>query len=201
MRPGLPPIATVILEMIERNVQLEARFIEDLLDLARITRGKLELMRMPIDLHEVLGHAVAISAEEIEAKKQSFILSLEASEHLLDGDAIRLQQVFWNLLKNASKFTPAGGEIRANSYNEPVSPAAGTRIVLEISDTGIGFEDKVAERIFDAFTQAIETVCSEFGGLGLGLAIAKAIVEGHGSIIRGYSAGPNQGATVALPFS
>jgi two-component system CheB/CheR fusion protein len=202
-QPGLPPIATELLEMIERNVQLEAHFIEDLLDLTRITRGKLELMRMPIDLHEVVRHAAEISAEDIEAKKQSLILSLEAGEHLLDGDAVRLQQVFWNLVKNASKFTPVGGEIRASSYNEPVSPDTGTRIVVEISDTGIGFEAEAAERIFDAFTQASETVCSEFGGLGLGLAIAKAIVEGHGGIIRGYSAGPNQGATftVELPFA
>ncbi|MBV9105216.1 MAG: PAS domain S-box protein [Verrucomicrobia bacterium] len=197
-QPGLPPVATEVLQMVERNVQLEARFIEDLLDLTRIRRGKLELVRMPIDLHEVVHHAVSISAEDMEAKKQRLILSLEAGEHSVNGDAIRLQQVLWNLLKNASKFTPGGGEIRARSYNEPVSPEAGTKIIVEISDTGIGFEPEAAERIFDAFTQAGETIASKFGGLGLGLAIAKAIVEGHGGVIRGYSAGLDQGATFTL---
>ena len=109
----------------------------------------------------------------------------------------RLQQVFWNLLKNAAKFTPDGGSIRLTSRNEP------GRIVVTVVDTGIGFEAGVAEQIFEPFGQASVAVTQKFGGLGLGLAIAKAAVDGHGGELRARSSGPGKGATftVVLPLS
>jgi signal transduction histidine kinase len=109
---------------------------------------------------------------------------------------MRLQQVFWNLLKNASKFTPDGGAIRVTSRNEP------GRVLVEIADNGVGFELHDAERIFDAFAQANRAVTREFGGLGLGLAISKATVDAHGGMLRATSPGPGKGATftVELPL-
>src|SRR6266478_6183283 len=147
--------------MIQRNIQIEAHFVDDLLDLTRLTRGKLELVREPMDLHEAVRHAIEVATPDIEAKEQRLTVALGAGERPFRGDATRLQQVFWNLLKNASKFTPAGGEIRVSSRTEP------GRTAVEISDTGIGFEPEASERIFDAFAQANEAITREFGGLGL----------------------------------
>ena len=185
------------LEMIERNVQIEAHLIDDLLDLTKITRGKLEIVRQPMDLHQAVQHAVEITAADVQGKSQQVTVALDAAEHNLQGDTTRLQQVFWNLLKNASKFTPDGGSIRITSRNEP------GRVVVEISDTGIGFEAEAATRIFDAFTQANDEVMQKFGGLGLGLAISKATVDAHGGSLRARSEGRGQGAifTVELPLS
>jgi two-component system CheB/CheR fusion protein len=196
-RKDLPAQVTEALEMIRRNVLLEAHFIDDLLDLTRVTRGKLELVREPMDLHETVRRAVEISIGDIEGKLQRVTLNLEASRSRLEGDFMRLQQVFWNLLKNASKFTPEGGLIRVTSRNEP------GRVLVEISDNGVGFEPEDAERIFDAFTQANRAVTREFGGLGLGLAISKATVDAHGGRLHATSPGPGKGAafTVELPLS
>ena len=158
----LPAEAREALEMIERNVQIEAHFIDDLLDITRIARGRLEIVAEPMDVHQAIRHAVDISAGDLAAKAQGLTVALDAGEHQLQGDATRLQQVFWNLLKNASKFTPERGSVRVSSRNEP------GRLIVEVSDTGIGFEAEVATRIFDAFTQASAEVTREFGGLGLG---------------------------------
>ena len=137
-----------------------------------------------------------ISTPDIKAKNQRLTVALGAQRHQVTGDAARLQQVFWNLLKNASKFTPNGGGISIRSRNEP------GRIVIEVTDTGIGFEPEAAERIFDAFAQANEAVAREFGGLGLGLAISKATVDAHGGVLRAESVGREKGATfvVELPL-
>ena len=145
---ALPADAREALEMIERNVQIEAHFIDDLLDITRITRGQLEIISEPMDAHEAIRHAVAISAGDLEGRNQRLTVALDASEHQIQGDATRLQQVFWNLLKNASKFTPEEGAIRMTSRNEP------GRLVVEVADTGIGFAPEAATRIFDAFIQA-----------------------------------------------
>jgi two-component system CheB/CheR fusion protein len=192
----LPPSAAEALEMIRRNVQIEAHFVDDLLDLTRITRGKLELVRERMDVHEAVRHAIEVTTPDIQAKEQHLEVALRADSHTLRGDATRLQQVFWNLLKNASKFTPTGGKIQVASRSEP------DRLAIEISDTGIGFASEAAGHIFDAFAQANESITREFGGLGLGLAISKATVDAHGGVLRAESAGPGQGATfvVELPL-
>ena len=121
---------------------------------------------------------------------------MDANDPWVDGDATRLQQVFWNLLKNASKLTPAGGTIHVATRNEP------DRVIVEVSDSGIGFEQEAVARIFDPFIQASQEVTRRFGGLGLGLAISKATMEAHAGTLSARSAGRDQGATftVALPL-
>ncbi len=184
------------LEMIERNIKIEAHFIDDLLDLTRITRGQLEVVSEPMDVHAAVRHAVEITATDVQGKEQRITLALDAPRHELHGDATRLQQVFWNLLKNASKFTPVGGAIHLSSRNEP------GRLIVAVADTGIGFEPETVARIFGAFEQASREVTQQYGGLGLGLAISKATVDAHGGTLTGQSAGSGEGATftVALPL-
>ncbi|MEA3213550.1 MAG: two-component system, chemotaxis family, CheB/CheR fusion protein [Chthoniobacter sp.] len=203
LRTDLPAQVVEGLDTIQRNVTLEAQFIDELLDLTRISRGKFELSLEPINLHEAIRLAAEVTAPDVKEKSQRLVCELEAATDHLTGDFKRLQQVFWNLLKNASKFTPERGRITVRSRNEPAAAGAPPRIVVEVSDTGIGFESDSAERIFDAFTQANETITQEFGGLGLGLAISKATVDAHQGTISAQSAGANQGATftVCLPLA
>ena len=195
-RQNLPEAVQKVHEMIRRNVELEARFIDDLLDVTRISRGKMEIVRVPMDLHEAVRRAVEVSTPDLVTKGQHLTVSLEAKEYRLNGDLARLQQVFWNLLKNASKFTPRNGAITIRSRC-----AVSEESVVEVIDTGIGLEAEAAERIFNAFEQASASITREFGGLGLGLAIAKATVEAHGGTLRANSAGLGQGTTftVRLP--
>lgn len=146
---------------------------------------------------------VEVASPDLEAKSLQLTWELNARDRQLSGDFKRVQQVFWNLLKNAAKFTPKGGGVTVRSRNEPASADAPARIFVEISDTGIGFDPDAAVRIFDAFSQENETITQKFGGLGLGLAISKATVEAHGGTIHATSAGANEGATftVFLPLS
>lgn len=194
-RKDLPPEANEALAMIERNVQLEAQFIDDLLDVTRISRGKLELAVERVDLHEALRRAVEVTRQEIESKAQTIELALEAKESRVMGDRRRLQQVFWNLLKNASKFTPRHGSIRVLSRTEQRS------IVVEVHDSGVGFEPDDSARIFTAFEQANESISREFGGLGLGLAIVKASIQAHGGTVVARSAGRGHGATFIVELA
>jgi two-component system CheB/CheR fusion protein len=203
LQPDLPPHVMEGLEMIQRNVTLESQFIDELLDLTRISRGKFELSREPLDLHEVIRLAAEVARPDIEAKSQRLNSELNAERHELIGDIKRLQQVFWNLLKNAAKFTSERGAITIRTRNEPAAPHSPELIVVEISDDGIGFDPEAAERIFTAFTQASEEITQKFGGLGLGLAISKATVDAHHGTLHASSAGAGQGATftVCLPLA
>jgi two-component system CheB/CheR fusion protein len=196
-RTDLPPAVQESLAMIRRNVQLEARFIDDLLDLTHIVHGKIEILQEEVDVHEAIRLAVEISAPDMEAKGQLFEMALDAGQQHLLGDMKRLQQVFWNLLKNASKFSPQGAEIHLRSYNEP------GRILITVADSGIGMEAGALQRIFHPFEQADESIARSFGGLGLGLAIARATVEAHGGQISATSAGLDQGSTftISLPLA
>lgn len=198
----LPPAARETLAMIQRNVELESHFIDDLLDVTRATRGKLEIEQEPVDVHRVIREAVEVAASDLEAKKQPLTVALEAGEHELIGDAKRLQQAVWNLLKNASKFTPEGGEIRLCTRNKRAGDGSAECFLVEVSDSGIGFEQTAADRIFEAFAQASEDITRQFGGLGLGLSIARATVEAHHGSIRAESAGEGKGATfvISLPL-
>ncbi len=181
------------LSMVRRNVELEARLIDDLLDLTRIARGKLELCCQSADLRQIAGHALqSCDAQEVQRKRLCFVIDLEASEHAVWGDPPRLTQVFWNLLKNAVKFTPEGGTIQVRSR------CGAEELAVEISDTGIGIAPDVLPRIFDAFEQADPAITRHFGGLGLGLAISKAIVELHGGRLQAASPGRGQGATFTI---
>ncbi len=181
------------LQMVCRNVELEARLIDDLLDLTRITRGKLQLNLRNADAHELLRHAMEIVRSDITARDITLHAAFEATHGSVVVDPARLQQVFWNVLRNAAKFTPPGGSISVRTFNS--TPA---NFDVEVSDTGIGIEPQHLEKIFDAFEQ----VASRGEGLGLGLAISKAVVEMHGGSIRASSPGPGKGATfsIALPL-
>ena len=195
-RAKLPEDMRNPLEIIRRNVQLEARLIEDLLDLTRIVQGKLVLDRKPMNIGTAIERAVDISRPDINARKLHFGVELEDSVLLVNGDVSRLQQVVWNLLTNAVKFTPDGGcvGIRCRRENDCA--------VIEVSDSGMGIEAKAIGRIFDAFEQGGAAVTRQFGGLGLGLAIAKRLVEMHVGTITAHSAGKTQGSMfrVSLPL-
>ncbi len=178
------------LELIGRNVALEARLIDDLLDVTRIGKGKLEITPSDTDVHACLRSTVEICKSDAVAKKQTVSLHLEAPHHHVNGDGARLQQAFWNLLKNAIKFTPEGGRIDVRTRDD------GDRIEVEVADTGIGIEPRDIPRIFEAFEQLGQKRGS--GGLGLGLSIAKAVVDLHHGSLSCQSQGLNRGCTFTV---
>jgi signal transduction histidine kinase len=199
---SIEPELRAQLSMIRRNVQLEARLIDDLLDLTKIARGTLQLVGSgPIDVHSLLGHTGEIVENDARQKSVQLDFDLMASEHHVRGDATRLHQVFWNLVKNAIKFSMPGGRITVRTFN----PLPG-EFVLTVEDTGAGITRQTLPVIFRAFEQGETREARAAGGLGLGLAISKAIVEAHGGTIRAESAGSGLGAiftielAAALPF-
>ncbi len=195
-RQDMPAAAREALEMIRRNVKIESHLIDDLLDLTRVSRGQFEVVPEPMDMHAAIAGAIEICESDLRGKNQTLAVSLDAAHFMMIGDFTRLQQVVWNLLKNASKFTRQGGEIRLSTRS------ANDRFFVAISDNGIGIEHSVLPTVFEAFSQGGEWVAREFGGLGLGLAISKATVEAHGGRITAESAGRGHGATfsVELPI-
>ncbi len=194
--PALPAEFREQVEMIRRNVELEVRLIDDLLDLTRVSRGKLELNLQRVDAHDVLRQAVAICGSDLRGKQLTLSTDLCATAPAVRADPARLQQVFWNLVKNAVKFTPAGGRVHVKTHNETQGEAC--RFVVQVSDTGIGIEPAVLGRIFDAFEQGGQSITRQFGGLGLGLAISRALAEQQGGTLAAASDGSGQGATFTL---
>jgi PAS domain S-box-containing protein len=190
--PELPAMVRPTLELTRRNVELEARLIDDLLDVTRIPQGKLRLEREPLDAHELVRRAVEICRDEIAAKRQSLSIDLAASHAVVEADPARLQQVLWNLIKNAAKFTPTGGSITVRSRDAEGS------LLIEVSDSGIGIAPEVLPKVFDAFEQGDPTVTRQFGGLGLGLAISRSLAEGHRGTLTASSPGRGQGSTFTL---
>jgi PAS domain S-box-containing protein len=195
----LPEDVLLHLAMVRRNVELEARLIDDMLDLTRVSRGKLELHREAADLRQVIDHALQTASNDLLAKRLKLVLDLAAGDHALWADTPRVIQVFWNLFSNAVKFTPSEGTIAVRSWRE--ESAAGPQLVVEVADTGIGIEPDALADIFDAFQQGEQAITRRYGGLGLGLAISKAIVELHGGKLTAASAGRGQGSvfSVRLP--
>jgi two-component system CheB/CheR fusion protein len=194
---SIEPELRAQLTMIRRNVQLEARLIDDLLDLTKIARGTLQLVGSgPIDVHSLLSHTKEIVENDARQKSVQLDFELTASEHHVRGDTTRLHQVFWNLVKNAIKFSMPGGHITVRTLN----PMPG-EFVLTVEDTGAGITRQTLPVIFRAFVQGETREARATGGLGLGLAISKAIVEAHGGMIRAESAGQGLGAifTIELP--
>jgi len=195
--PSLPPAMLKDIQTIRRNVDLEIRLIEDLVDLTRISVGKLHLRQERLDPHEPLQAAVEVCRAELSDKELDFAVELAAEACRVEGDPVRLQQVFWNLLRNAIKFTPAGGRIRVTSC-----VTAGQTVSIEIADTGIGIDEPQLSTIFEAFEQGDSDIQARFGGLGLGLAICQGIIEAHHGSIVAASPGKGRGATftVTLPL-
>jgi CheY-like chemotaxis protein len=177
-------------------VELEARLIDDMLDLTRIARGKLTLNRRIVDGREVLRHAIETCHAEAMEKELALEASFSPEPLYVDGDPARLQQVFWNLLKNAIKFTPDHGRITVTAT---ATELGGLRV--QVSDSGKGIERETLPRVFDAFEQGGSSVTKRYGGLGLGLAICKGLVGMHEGAIRASSDGPGKGSTfvVELP--
>jgi PAS domain S-box-containing protein len=188
------PQARMDFDTIRKNVELEARLIDDMLDLTRITRRKLTLEQKPVDIHAALQDAADTVRSEMTNKNIELVLNLNSGKPVVTGDAVRLRQIFWNILKNAVKFTPADGKISVETQ-----ASKNDKIVVRIADTGIGMNPGETEHIFGAFTQGAH----QFGGLGLGLAISRALVELHTGSIRAESLGKGQGATftIELPLA
>ena len=182
--------------MIRRNVELESQLIDDLLDLTRIARDKLQLHFAPIDAHEAISNVIEICRNEANTGRITVHSNLRAGAHFVNADAAKFQQIVWNLLKNAIKFTKQGGDINVSTTNP-------TPQVLEISvrDTGIGMEPDVMQRIFDPFEQGDRSFQTRFGGLGLGLAISKSLAQAHGGTLVARSEGRDQGSTFVLTMN
>lgn len=228
---SLPPSVREDAQLIKRNIELQTRLIDDLLDVTRIANGKLSLSLRDVDAPALLSECVALCRAEADAKQVHVTLDPRSAGHTLRGDPMRLQQVFCNLLKNAVKFTPAGGSVvirmegddttedgaaraehsglrteqrsAAASFSQPLvvgpqpaPPCPSLRVT--VSDTGIGVDPKLLARMFDAFEQGGKSVTRSFGGLGLGLAICKGIVEAHGGRITAGSDGAGKGTTVTV---
>lgn len=177
---------------IRRNAELEARLIEDLLELTRIAAGKLALAPAETDAESKLREVLAGCERQVREKRLAVVSRLLAADHQVYVDPLRLHQILWNLLHNAIKFTPVEGQITIRTAN-----AAG-KLLLEVADTGIGIAADVLPRIFDVFEQGSSEVTRRFGGLGLGLAVSKGLAEAHGGTLAASSAGRGKGSVFAL---
>jgi two-component system CheB/CheR fusion protein len=195
--PRLPADLLEDVRTIQRNVQLEARLIDDLLDLTRIVNGKLSLERHSVNIESVITRAVDICEPDVMGKRQRLSVRLNAQRKWVHADPGRLQQVLWNLIKNAVKFTPAGGEIVVETLDSMENGSAG-RCIVRVTDNGIGIAPDALPRIFDAFEQGSDDVARKHGGMGLGLAICKLLVERHDGTLSAQSDGNGRGATFTL---
>ena len=193
---SLPAALREQLRMIERNISLEARLIDDLLDITRVSSGKLQLRPEPCDVHTLLGLVAEMVRSDAREKNLTLKLDLQAQYHGMIGDPTRLQQVFWNLLRNAVKFTPTGGQIHLRTRD--AGPPASPRLRIEVQDSGIGISPQSLCSIFEPFEQEKRATPSASDGLGLGLAIAHAIVELHQGTLRAESSGAGQGAIFSI---
>ncbi len=193
--PALTDDMRVAADVIERNVNLEVRLIDDLLDISRIVQGKLQLERRALDVATVIQRAAETAKPQIEARRLHFSVEIDGGPHHVYADPVRLQQVIWNLLNNAVKFTAAGGSVAIRCRS------GDGRVMMEVADNGIGIEPGALERIFDEFEQGNAARVNGSGGLGLGLAIAKRLVELHEGTISAQSEGRGKGSTfrVSLP--
>ncbi len=194
--PNIPLEIRADISMIRRNVELEARLIDDLLDLTRISNGKIQLHRTDIDAHELLEQATIVVRGDPSESQPEILLKLEATNLCINGDPARIQQVFWNLIRNGVKFTPSDGKVTVRTENAE----DGSRLRIVVEDTGIGIEADALPKIFNAFEQGDTDVNRVYGGLGLGLAISKVLVELHGGSLGAESEGVGKGATFVLEF-
>jgi len=183
-------------KMIADNITLQARLIDDLLDFNRLSRGKLMLARISVDVHEAVREAARAVQDDLQTKSIRLTFALEARRARVLGDPVRLMQVFWNGFKNAVKFTPATGEI--DVFSRLIEEK--NLLEIRIEDTGIGMSAEELARVFQPFVQGnhARERGSAYGGLGLGLVISRNLVEAHGGSIWMESAGPNQGASLFI---
>ena len=199
--PAMPVGARKIFTTIVKNVRLEARLIDDLLDATRISHGKLALEMQVVDVDVALRDAIETVASELKEKRIALKLNLAAEKPLVMGDPVRLQQIFWNVLRNAVKFSPTGGEIAVETAILPTG-----LLRIKITDRGMGMTKEELARLFTSFSQGDHAGgggSHRFGGLGLGLSISRRLTELHSGTIRAESAGLNEGSTflIELPLS
>ncbi len=185
------------LETIERNAKSQAQLVEDILDVSRVITGKLRLNIAPVDAASVVNAAIDSVQLAADSKGIQLEVTVDTSARRIAGDAGRLQQVVWNLLSNAIKFTPAGGRVAVRLER------ADTNAQLKVSDTGCGISAEFLPFVFDRFRQADGTSTRRHGGLGLGLAIVRHLVELHGGTVSADSPGAGGGATftIKLPLA
>ena len=183
------------LEAIERNARLQARLVDDLLDISRIVSGKLRIEWQPVNLCSVIESAVETARAEAAAREIEISVSLPDCPLVVQGAPVRLQQIIWNLLANAVKFTSRAGRVRVRAWRE----ASEARV--EVTDNGIGIAPEFLPHVFERFRQADGTTTRQYGGLGLGLAIVRALAELHGGRVEADSEGLGRGArfTLTLP--
>ena len=182
------------LEAIDRNAKVQAQLIDDLLDVSRIVSGKLNLDVRPLDIASVTRAAINVVRPAADAKGITLDYWAEPGLGAISADSARLQQIIWNLLSNAVKFTPHGGKISVRLEQD------GSDVLVTIQDTGQGIEPEFLPRVFDRFRQADSSTTRSFGGLGLGLAIVRHLVELHGGTVSAHSDGVNKGATFSATF-
>ena len=196
---ALPPRVREDIDVIARGIALQAQLVDDMLDITRITTGKLRLDLQPIDAHSVLRQVYEILRTDVQERQIDVTLDLAAPHNCIKADAVRVQQIFWNVLKNAVKFTPPGGAITVRTRNPADKEGM---LAVEITDTGIGIEPGILGKVFDAFIQEEHDGAHRFGGLGLGLAITRRLVEAQHGQIHAESAGRGHGATfrIELPL-
>ena len=195
-RTDLPGDVRDSIGLIRRNVELEALLVDDLLDLTKIARGMIELRPQTVDVHEIVRQVIDVCRSDLNGRRQNLAIELHADEHHADADSARLQQVFWNLLKNAIKFTPVGGAIGVRS--ESAGPG---RLRVVVADSGIGIPAGILPRIFEPFERGPRTVSPRASGLGLGLSISRTLIELHGGTIRAESGGEGRGATFTVELA
>ncbi len=205
---SLDPSVRSVLEMVQRNIELESRLIDDLLDVSRIARGRLVLDLKTVDVHLAIRECVEICRDETAAAGLSVVLDLAACDHHVRGDRARLMQVVWNLVRNAAHFTPEGGTLSIKTKSAPAlgnepgtgpgGPGPAHDLFVEFADTGIGIDPRSHDRIFEPFYQGDTDVRRRPQGLGLGLAISRSIAEAHGGRLSLQRSSPGKGSTFRL---
>jgi len=194
-RANLPVDVQDDLQLIHEQIEIEARLIDDLLDLTSLRQGKLTLNQQPVDLHDIARDVAAWMKKDAAEHHIQLTLELDSTTPVVMGDAKRLRQIVANLLGNSIKFTPPGGQVRLRTYD-----SADNRLALEAVDTGTGFEPEMLARLFEAFEQADPSTTRRYGGLGIGLAISKYLVELHSGTLAAMSLGVNRGASFIAHF-
>jgi len=179
-------------EMMERQIRQLLRLMEDLLDVSRITSGKIVLQREPVELTTVVRDAVDSARPSVESMAHDLTVSLPAGPVTVQGDRERLAQVLSNLLGNAAKFTPRGGRIALEAAMENGS------VVVRVRDNGIGIPPDMVDRVFEMFTQGDRSASRQNGGMGIGLSLVRGLVEAHGGTVKAVSRGPGEGSEIVV---
>jgi PAS domain S-box-containing protein len=196
MTGELSPAVHADVEMMRRSIELEARIIDDLLDLTRIAKGMLSLTAEPVNLHSLIEPLSSMYHSEVHAKGLRLEMRLAAERPYAYLDGSRFQQIMWNLLRNAAKFTERGGQVVVETFND----TANNDVVVRVTDTGVGMDETTLSRLFIPFEQGEKSISRRQGGLGLGLAISRALVDLSGGTIKATSPGLGKGSVFEVAF-